>query len=45
MGDGKSNSYCPNGFVDIDFQGKKKPGRWRKIIANDTGMVQVKNLA
>ena len=45
MGDGKSNSYCPNGFVDNDFQGKKKPVRWREIIVNDTAMVQVKNIA
>ena len=45
MGDGKSNSYCPNGFVDTDFQGKKKPVRWREIIVNDTAMVQVKKIA
>ena len=35
MADRKSSSYCPDNFVDIDFQGKRKPGYWKEIIANE----------
>ena len=30
-------------FVNIEFQGKRKPRHWREIIANNTGMLHVGN--
>ena len=37
------NPYCPRDFVDFDNHGKRKPGLWRKVIVNDTGMLPIGN--
>ena len=39
----KSNLLYQDDFVNIEFQGKRKPRHWREIIANNTGMLHVGN--
>ena len=33
---GKTNSYCPNGFIDQDV---RRNGEWQKIVKEDYGLI------